>query len=212
MRFYCLILLAVVTTLSSCKTRSSHSSTKDIGIVNTGTATAQVIYSDGVNVFLKTCNPPYAVNLNRNCAGRVSSFIFSMQSYLDQLPYDTARYARTSNGLTFVEQAINLVRDNEQEVARLTNIKNNIVKILQIRSDLVNVAGGPLYSQFRAEASALLTPFVNAQRASDINAFRARHPRCEQGSLEDCRAVCGEGSSQFDVTCRLNCAENCAGN
>lgn len=49
-----------------CKT-PSNSSTKDIGFVNTAKASAKVLYSDGRQVFLKSCKPPLPAPLTRDC-------------------------------------------------------------------------------------------------------------------------------------------------
>ncbi len=149
-----------------CKT-ISNSSTKDIGFVNTANASAKVLYSDGSQVFLKSCKPPLPAPLTRDCPSDESAKSMALDDYMNKLPYDSSPYTRNDQGLAIVTKALSDAQaaasgghaQAQAAVTRLTPIKSNLEKLAQIRADLMPAQKDLTYYEWREEFSKLLAPF-----------------------------------------------------
>jgi hypothetical protein len=159
-----LALLCVATV--GCKT-PSNSSTKDIGVVNTANAKAKVLYSDGRQVFLKSCTPPLPAPLTRDCPSDEAAKSMALDDYMNKLPYDSSPYTRNDQGLAIVTKSMSDAQaaasggnaQAQAAVTRLTPIKSNLEKLAQIRADLMPAQKDLTYYEWREEFSKLLQPF-----------------------------------------------------
>lgn len=169
-------ILVAVTGLVACKTTAPNSDVKDIGVVNTQDAKTKVIYEDQGKVYLKTCKPPLAPPLDRNCKTDETPKYLDVSVYLYKLPFDVGPYQRDAQGVALVTKALKDANDsvaggNQNAVStvqRLTPIKLNLEKILAVQDKLQANQNGLTYYEYHDEFSKLLAPFSEGAGGSPV--------------------------------------------
>lgn len=159
-------VLAIHSSTLSCRT-ADESTTKDIGVVNTQTASTKVLYSDQNKVYLKACKPPLAPPLTRDCQSDEEPKYLDLEYYIFKLPYDVGPYQRDSQGLSLVQKALSdaqkaVAGGNQNAVPavnRLSSIRTNLEKIMKLRADLSAARRDLTYYEYQAEFPNLLYPF-----------------------------------------------------
>jgi hypothetical protein len=162
MRHYAFIamVLATISVLPGCKTPSTESVAKDIGVINTDRAETLVLYGENGKVFLKDCLPLQPPPLTRACRSPSEPQSLDTEDYLSQLPYHIGRFQANEESLSIVLGAIAAAEElgDHSAVERLQGVAINLRKILAIEDELAQ-GQTVTYYDFQSEFHDLIQPF-----------------------------------------------------